>query len=114
MPASRKTPWLLCYDISSPRRLQRVYRVVLRYTIPLQHSVFFTYATRKQILSIVKLVEEQIDVRHDDVRVYPLINTDQPLICGRSLIANDVRIFQSPEFNLLEAVQGEPKKYCFK
>ena len=45
MPAGRRTPWLICYDIADPPRLQRV-RTISRHAVPLQYSVFCTDATR--------------------------------------------------------------------
>ncbi|PIV91502.1 MAG: CRISPR-associated protein Cas2, partial [Gallionellales bacterium CG17_big_fil_post_rev_8_21_14_2_50_54_146] len=37
--------WLIGYDITSPKRLQRVYRVLLRYATPIEYSVFLFTGT---------------------------------------------------------------------
>jgi CRISPR-associated protein Cas2 len=73
MPASRKTPWLICYDIADPRRLQRVHAIACRHAVPFQYSLFCREATRKEIAMILDTLAEAIDPRHDDLRAYPLL-----------------------------------------
>lgn len=91
MPASRRTPWLLCYDIASPRRLQRVHRVACRHATPFQRSVFHTVATRHEILAMIHEFEECIDPDQDDVRAYPL-TTAVPVTFGRDRLASGVML----------------------
>ena len=100
MPASRHTPWILCYDIADPRRLQRVYRVARRHATPLQYSVFHMVATRLEILNAVREMEEYIDCRYDDVRAYPLLSTDKSITFGRNRLADNVMFFQKTDFGL--------------
>ena len=90
MPANRRTPWLLCYDIADPRRLQRVYRVACRHAIPLQYSVFHLTATRREARAVLREIEDQIDHRHDDVRAYPLSTTSRAVVRGRSRLPSGV------------------------
>lgn len=94
MPASKKNPWLLCYDIGDPKRLQRVHRTVLRYAIPLQYSVFFAYGTKREILSVIDAIDGLIDERKDDVRAYPLSLSAQVHTFGCSLLPEGVKFFQ--------------------
>ena len=95
MPANRRTPWLLCYDIADPRRLQRVHRVVCRHATPLQYSVFHTIATRHEILVMLHDIGEHIDPRQDDVRAYPLLTTAQPVTLGRDRLASGIMFCHS-------------------
>lgn len=64
--------WIIAYDISDPRRLGRVYRLMLKRAIPQQRSVFKasmnTVQARKLRLELAAL----IDCREDDVRLYAL------------------------------------------
>ncbi len=92
MPASRRTPWLVCYDIADPRRLQRVHRAARRHATPLQYSVFHTVATRLEVRAMIHEIEEYIDPRHDDVRAYPLLTNAQPVTLGGSRLANGVML----------------------
>ena len=109
MPASKKIPWLLCYDIAEPRRLQQVHRTVARYAIPLQYSVFFTYGTKREMLSMIDTIDELIDKREDDVRAYPLSFSAQVYTFGCSLLPEGVRYFpnQIPSFDVTRETNEE-------
>ena len=97
MPASRRTSWLICYDIANPRRLQRVHRTACRHATPLQYSVFHAVATRNEILTALRDIESHIDSRQDDVRAYPLLTAARPVIVGRSRLANGIMLFHATE-----------------
>ena len=102
MPANRRTPWLLCYDIASPRRIQRVYRVLCRHATPLQYSVFHAVATRREILAMLHDIEEHIDSRRDDVRAYPLMTTARPVSLGRDRLASGITFCHSVASDLAD------------
>lgn len=95
MPAGRRTPWLICYDIADPPRLQRVHRTITRHAVPLQYSVFCTEATRTIVTDILADVSDHIDPRYDDVRAYPLLTTSRPVLYGRSLLPGRVAFLGS-------------------
>ena len=78
VPANRRTPWLVCYDIADKSRLQRVHRLISRRAIPFQHSVFYINATRNDIVDMVGEIAIRINPHHDDVRAYPLLTTARP------------------------------------
>ena len=90
MPASRRTPWIICYDIADPRRLHKVHRTVSRNAEPIQYSVFRKNATRNKVLAVLREVEHSIDHRYDDVRAYPLLTTASPMLYGRRLLPEGV------------------------
>ena len=69
---SRKRPYLIAYDIRWPQRLRRVHRVVKRYGIPVQYSVFLARLTDARLESLIFELRSEIDVRFDDVRIYPI------------------------------------------
>ena len=92
MPASRRTPWLVCYDIADPSRLQRVHRAASRRAIPFQYSVFLAWGTRSTVENILAEVEAHIDPRCDDVRAYPLLTSARPVVYGRSCLPDGVII----------------------
>ncbi len=101
MPMNQKVPWLLCYDIKHPRRLNKIYRVVCQYAMPLQYSVFLTYATRRRMTMIVAHLETLIDPRSDDLRAYPLSTRVQPFVYGKPIIPKGVSMFESQPINVL-------------
>lgn len=90
MPASRRTPWLICYDIADPARLRQVHKEVRQHATPLQYSVFRAEATRCEIADRLEVLEGVIDVRCDDIRAYPLLIGAVPLVYGRSLLARGI------------------------
>ena len=92
MPAGRHTPWIICYDIADPIRLQRVHRKIIQHAVPLQYSVFCTDATRSTVTGILADISDHIDPRHDDVRAYPLLTTEQPVLYGRSRLPSRVAL----------------------
>ena len=91
MPANRKTPWLICYDIADPRRLQAVHNEIRRYATPFQHSVFRANATRREVAGWMDALAKIVDPRQDDIRAYPLLTTSAPLVYGRGLLAEGVQ-----------------------
>ena len=93
MPASRPTPWLLCYDIADPRRLGRTYRRVRRYAAPVQYSVFAMTATRAGVANVLASVSELIDPRMDDLRAYPIMGNIHPVMYGNALAPEGIFCF---------------------
>ena len=91
MPASKRTPWIVCYDIADPRRLVRVHRKLKRHGIPVQYSVFFLQSTRKALTALLATaVVPLIDSRADDLRAYPLLSGSAPTVFGRGSIPDGV------------------------
>ena len=64
--------FLLAYDIADPRRLARVHRTVKRQGLPLQYSVFLIADTPAVLDGLLAELDDIIDPRADDIRVYPL------------------------------------------
>ncbi len=64
--------WLIGYDITSPKRLQRIYRVLLRHATPLEYSVFLLSGTGRDKQRCLDELIALIDPKTDDLRCYPL------------------------------------------
>ncbi len=64
--------WLIGYDITSPKRLQRIYRVMLRHATPLEYSVFLFTGTERGKQRCLDELIALIDPKTDDLRCYPL------------------------------------------
>lgn len=97
MPTSRRTPWIICYDIADPRRLHKVHRTVSRNAEPVQYSVFRKNATRNGVVALLQEIEHSIDHRYDDVRAYPLLTTAPPMFYGRRLLPEGVWLADHPD-----------------
>lgn len=62
-----RTRWLVCYDISDPGRLRRVYRTLRGYGDWLQLSVFRCELSPRERVVLQGLLEEQIHHGEDQV-----------------------------------------------
>lgn len=107
MPANRRTPWLIAYDIAAPNRLQRVHRSVRQCAEPLQRSVFRMTATRRQVEGLMGKIEDLIDPKSDDVRAYPLAANGRHLIYGPPCLPEGVLFLDQSELFLDALSTGE-------
>lgn len=64
--------FLIAYDITQPRRLQKIYRYLTRVAVPIEYSVFYASEDARRILSILADASAIIDPGSDDLRCYPL------------------------------------------
>jgi CRISPR-associated protein Cas2 len=64
--------WIVAYDVSSPRRLQRIHRFMVGQASPIEYSVFLFVGTAKQLEACLAELGRLIDPRDDDVRCYAL------------------------------------------
>lgn len=64
--------FIVCYDISDPKRLARLHRFLKKYTMPLQYSVFLFTGDDRQLDRLLATAETYIDPKVDDLRAYPL------------------------------------------
>lgn len=61
--------YLVCYDVSEPKRLQRVHAKMLGYGEPAQYSVFLCELSRKEMALMRADLDEQIDSSADRIMV---------------------------------------------
>ncbi len=64
--------WLIAYDITQPRRLQRVYKALCGFALPLQESVFLLEGDESALQECVADVLHYLNTREDDMRIYLL------------------------------------------
>ena len=84
MSHNRSIPWLITYDISNPRRLRRFHRFLRRHALPIQYSVFLYIAPHDRARHFAATLEQRIDTREDDLRLYPLPSKPQYHTLGRA------------------------------
>jgi CRISPR-associated protein Cas2 len=63
---------IIAYDITCPRRLQKVYRKLCGHAMRLQYSVFYFTGTQTQYQACLNDIVPLIDEANDDLRAYPL------------------------------------------
>lgn len=70
--AINKHLYLVCFDIVSDRIRYRVVKILLKYGIRVQKSVFECHLDDKQYLDLKARIEEKICFSEDSVRYYLL------------------------------------------
>ncbi len=85
MSAGRSGSYLIAYDIRDPRRLVRIHRYLRRHAVPVQYSVFVGRLTGRHLARVTAGIEQIIDARRDDVRIYPL-----PARCERETLGPEL------------------------
>lgn len=66
------TDYVICYDISNPKRLGRLFRYLKKFAVPLQYSVFLFTGDDRQLERCLGRAVRFIDASEDDLRAYPL------------------------------------------
>jgi CRISPR-associated protein Cas2 len=64
--------YIICYDITNPRRLGRIHRTLKQYAVPLQYSVFLFTGSAAQLAQCLARLQAIMDEHSDDIRAYPL------------------------------------------
>ncbi|WP_019570828.1 CRISPR-associated endonuclease Cas2 [Thioalkalivibrio sp. ALE11] len=105
MARNRSIPWLIAYDISDPRRLQRFHRFLRQHATPVQYSVFLYVASHDRARHFATTLEDRIDPRHDDLRLYPLPASPEYQTLGRSHPLAGVQLFGN---GVTLGLTGEP------
>lgn len=89
-----KANYLVCYDISDPRRLVKVFRLMKGMGLHIQYSVFHCSLTWHNLTELKEKLKSIIDEREDDVRIYPLPSEEKVTVMGcGGRIPDGVEIF---------------------
>jgi CRISPR-associated protein Cas2 len=71
----READYLICYDISDNKRLQRLGRRLEKIAIRIQYSVFYAPSvTQEGLFDIMETIDEIIEPAEDDVRIYTVVD----------------------------------------
>ena len=63
---------IIAYDIGEPKRLVRIHRYLKKLAMPIQYSVFLIECNAIQLQAVRDDLEEMIDPKRDDIRIYTL------------------------------------------
>jgi CRISPR-associated protein Cas2 len=83
---NRPAAWLVTYDIRDPRRLGRLHRFLSRRATPVQYSVFALRATPGAVGQLAGEIEELIDPKVDDVRIYRVPEPAEITTLGHAIL----------------------------
>lgn len=92
MALNRPRTYLVCYDITDPKRLLRVHRFLRREGLPVQYSVFTAALNAKALGRLVQGLQRLIDPRSDDVRIYPIAACRDQTSLGLQFFPDDVML----------------------
>lgn len=99
--------WLICYDITSPRRLVRLHRALKKRAMPIQYSVFLGRFTAAGMAELQQVITAIIDPKQDDVRMYPLPANGWRMRMGQAVLPEGIFCTLLP--NMWEAAASAPK-----
>ena len=74
---------LICYDISDPRRLARVHRVIAKRAIQVQYSVYLFTGGDEELDDLLDQFQAIMAPARDDIRVYPVPRRLDLVMLGR-------------------------------
>ena len=85
--------YLVCYDISDPKRLRRVHRQIIKHAVFIQLSVYYFQGNRFDLEKLLSDLECVIDNRADDVRAYSVRAISDALQIGCSWLPEGVGLY---------------------
>lgn len=84
---------LLCYDISDPKRLQKVHREAKKVGMPLQYSVFYLEMNNDEVTRLLNRLKAIIDSSQDDIRIYAISRFDDIAMLGAKFMDDGIQVF---------------------
>lgn len=94
MALSAPRNWLIAYDVAEPRRLRRIHRVLSRHAVPVQYSVFAVRSSPMKLGQIRAELQQLIQAREDDVRIYPVPEPAELVVYGRQALPDGLRLIE--------------------
>ena len=67
-----KRLFIIGYDISDPKRLNKIYKAMCKFATPLQYSIFLLNGSTKQCEECLQTMSSMINPKEDDFRCYEL------------------------------------------
>ena len=89
--------YIICYDITNPRRLGRIHRTLKQYAVPLQYSVFLFTGSAAQLAQCLARLQAIMDEHSDDIRAYPLPQRGLRVCMGRATLPEGIHWSALPE-----------------
>jgi len=68
-----KKDFLICYDISDKKRLQKIGKLVEKKALRIQKSIYlFDKATKDELNQLIENIMKVFDEKKDDLRIYEI------------------------------------------
>lgn len=82
--------YLIGYDITDPKRLQKIHRRMLDYATPIQYSIFLLEGGAKELKACLNDILEILNKKQDDLRVYPLQKGAKQWHLGKAILPEGI------------------------
>lgn len=82
--------YLIGYDISDEKRLQKIHRRMTKYATPIQYSVFLFEGMKPELKKCLDDVLDIFNTKEDDLRVYPLQNNTPQWHLGKPIFPEGI------------------------
>lgn len=84
--------WLVCYDIASPKRLQKIGHYCEKFGIRLQKSVFQIDTDKETLQKLLSGIKELMNRKYDSLIIYPVCED-----CRRMILIDGQNNLINPE-----------------
>lgn len=92
--------YLIGYDISEPKRLQKIHKRMAKFSTPIQYSIFLYEGKITDLENYLKEILTIFNKKEDDLRVYPLPNNAKQWQLGKPVLPEGI-IWTALPFNTL-------------
>ena len=82
--------YLIGYDISDEKRLQKIYKRMTEFATPIQYSVFLFEGNVAHLQKGLNKVLDILNKKEDDLRVYPLPAKGNQWQLGKLILAEGI------------------------
>lgn len=78
--------YIIAYDISDSKRLQKIHRKLIKTAFPIAYSVFFFEGSQRELDQCLSKIKQIINPTQDDVRCYPLPQRGLKIRIGKATL----------------------------
>lgn len=93
--------YLIGYDITDSKRLQKIYKRITAYATPIQYSVFLLEGGTRELKECLNDILEIFNKKQDDLRVYPLQKGAKQWHLGKPILPEGI-IWTALPINTIE------------
>ncbi|WP_044469488.1 CRISPR-associated endonuclease Cas2 [Mannheimia massilioguelmaensis] len=90
--------YLIGYDIANPKRLQKIHKRMVKFSTPIQYSIFLYEGNVEKLKACLNDVLTIFNKKEDDLRVYPLPTGAKQWQLGKAILPEGI-IWTALPFN---------------
>jgi CRISPR-associated protein Cas2 len=89
MSDATRIRYLVCYDVSSPKRWRKIYQFLLGFRAGGQKSFFECWLTASELNTLRQGLSVLLDTRHDRAHIFQLDERQKPFYFGRATASEE-------------------------